>query len=295
MAMITSIVIRTYNEERHLPHLLEAIACQNTNGLGTEVVIVDSGSTDNTLSIAHNFNCKIVRISKSDFTFGRSLNIGCDAALGEFLVFVSGHCIPASKDWLINLTTPLMEGSVVYAYGRQIGGNGSKFSERQLFNKYYPNDDRIPQDGFFCNNANAGLVRSAWKKFGFAEDLTGLEDMHMARQLTSAGMKIGYIANAAVYHLHNESWKQVKLRFEREAIALQHIMPEIHLTIGDFLRYSISSIALDSGTAILQREFLSKFREIVCYRTLQFWGSYRGNQNHRILSKARKEEYFYPK
>jgi rhamnosyltransferase len=35
--------------------------------------------------------------------------------------------------------------------------------------------------------------------------------------------------------------------------------------------------------------------EIVLYRTLQFWGSYKGNRNHRMLSNARKERYFYPK
>ena len=35
--------------------------------------------------------------------------------------------------------------------------------------------------------------------------------------------------------------------------------------------------------------------EIFMYRLMQFWGAYRGNHMHRRLSRARKEQYFYPK
>jgi glycosyltransferase involved in cell wall biosynthesis len=293
--MKTSIVIRTYNEQRHLADVLEAVGRQKTNGLSYEVIIVDSGSTDNTLPIAREYGCRILHITKEVFTFGRSLNIGCDAASGSVLVFISGHCVPANNEWLENLLAPLVNGDIAYSYGRQIGGNGSKFSECQLFNKYYPANSQIPQEGFFCNNANAGLLKSTWEKFKFAEDLTGLEDMHLAKQLVSSGLTIGYVANAPVCHLHHETWKQIRLRFEREAIALQRIMPEIHLTMTDFIRYLMSAITLDSSNAIQQKKLLKTFPEIVLYRTLQFWGSYRGNQYHRILSNARKERYFYPK
>jgi rhamnosyltransferase len=293
--MKISIVIRTYNEQRHLADVLKAVGRQKTNGLSYEVIIVDSGSTDNTLLIAREHGCRTVHITKEEFTFGRSLNIGCDAASGSVLVFISGHCVPANNEWLENLVTPLINGDIAYSYGRQIGGNGSKFSERQLFNKYYPANSQIPQEGFFCNNANAGLLKSTWEKFKFAEDLTGLEDMHLAKQLVLSGLTIGYVANAPVCHLHNETWKQIRLRFEREAIALQRIMPEIHLTMTDFIRYLMSAITLDSSNAIQQKKLFKTLPEIVLYRTLQFWGSYRGNQYHRILSNARKERYFYPK
>jgi len=42
--MKVSIVIRTYNEERHLPDVLEKIASQRADSLPKEVIIVDSGS-----------------------------------------------------------------------------------------------------------------------------------------------------------------------------------------------------------------------------------------------------------
>ena len=98
---LASVVIRTYNESKHLPRLLEAIAEQELDeGYAVEVVVVDSGSTDDTLAIARSFDARITHIRKEDFSFGRSLNVGCRFADGDALVFVSGHCIPASPRWL---------------------------------------------------------------------------------------------------------------------------------------------------------------------------------------------------
>ena len=130
-----SVIIRALNEEKYLGELLSAVARQKTGSLGVETVLVDSGSTDRTQEIAKSHGTRITTISKEDFSFGRSLNIGCDFARGKFLVFISGHCIPCDDDWLIRLVQPLMDGCV-YTYGRQLGRDTTKFSEQQLFDKY---------------------------------------------------------------------------------------------------------------------------------------------------------------
>lgn len=293
--MKASIVIRTYNEARHLPELLEGIQRQQTPGLDSEVIVVDSGSTDGTLDIANRFDCRIEHIPKERFSFGRSLNLGCQAATGDALVFVSGHCIPASEHWLSNLVNPLSRGEVVWTYGRQLGNGISRFSECRVFEKYFPKQSQIPQEGFYCNNANSALLADVWKAHPFDEELTGLEDMHLARKLVDMGMQLGYVAEAPVYHLHEENWSQVKNRFEREAIALQHIMPEVHLSFLDFARYLTSSLLLDSGAALQQKVFFKKAHDIFLYRLAQFWGVYRGNHFHRQISRKRKERYFYPR
>lgn len=107
--MLASIIIRTYNEQRHLDELLMQISLQHLKSVNYEVIIVDSGSTDNTLSIAEKYQSRITTINKADFTFGRSLNVGCKFAHGDILVFVSGHCIPANEHWLEELCKPLVE------------------------------------------------------------------------------------------------------------------------------------------------------------------------------------------
>jgi glycosyltransferase involved in cell wall biosynthesis len=293
--MKASVVIRTYNEERLLPELLQGISQQKLQKIGSEVIVVDSGSTDKTLSIAEEFKCRVVHISKEDFSFGRSLNIGCNAAIGDALVFISGHCIPANEHWLEKLVTPLSQGDVVWTYGRQVGNGDSRFSECRIFEKYFPAESKIPQEGFYCNNANSALRKDIWCEHPFDEELTGLEDMHLARKLVNMGMKLGYVAEAPVYHIHDETWRQVKNRFEREAIALQHIMPEVHVNFVDFVRYFLSSLFFDYGAALQNRVFRKNLTDIFMYRFAQYLGSYRGNHFHRKLSKNRKEKYFYPR
>lgn len=292
--MLVSIIIRTLNEDKHLDVLLLNIKSQEAAGLNYEIIVVDSGSDDHTLQIAASHGCQILHIRREEFSFGRSLNMGCKAASGELMVMISGHCVPTNKQWLKALCQPLIQGKASYIYGRQIGSPYSYYSECRIFAKYYPERSQIPQEGFFCNNANAAITRSAWKRYCFNEELTGLEDMELAKRLVNDGGKLGYIAEACVCHFHDESWSNVKRRFEREAIALQKIMPQVHIHKLDLIRYVVSSIWLDWTHAKKEGAFLEKAKEIIDYRLCQYWGSYRGNHNHRKLSHAQKEEYFYP-
>ena len=67
-----SLIIRCYNEEKHIEKLLNGIMQQALEKI--EIILVDSGSTDSTLSIAAAYPVKIVSIDPNEFTFGRSLN-----------------------------------------------------------------------------------------------------------------------------------------------------------------------------------------------------------------------------
>ena len=289
-----SVVIRTLNEARYLDELLKGIREQLTDNLGTEVVLVDSGSTDGTLAIAEKHGCKIVHIKREEFSFGRSLNRGCEAAQGDILVITSGHCVPASELWLQNLCRPLTESIAQYSYGKQLGGPSSYFSEGRVFDKYFPDVSKLPQDGFYCNNANSALLKSTWQRYRFDEELTGLEDMALAQRMVRDGGKVAYVCDAAVYHHHSETWPQVRRRFEREAIALQQIMPNVHVGWFDTLRYTISSIWADLKKAAESKQLPAHFTSIIRYRYYQYTGSYRGNQQHRKLSQTEKDQYFYP-
>lgn len=287
-------VIRTLNEEQHLGQLLSAICQQIRDGFEIEMVVIDSGSTDKTLSIAKSYSCKITHIKKNEFTFGRSLNMGSENADGEILVYVSGHCIPEDDSWLKKLIQPIRDGVAGYSYGRQIGYETTKYSERRLFEKYFPCQSKIPQKDFFCNNANAAISRQVWSEYQFDEQVTGLEDMELAKRYCHLGGQVAYVSEAAIYHIHDEKWTQTRRRYEREAIALQQIMPEVHVGLVDTLRYLIASIFGDFSSAIKGRCFLVEFLGIIKFRLAQYMGTYRGNHEHRALSKRRKENYFYP-
>ncbi len=97
----TSIIIRTRNEERWIKRVLEKIYRQTYKDF--EVVVVDSSSTDGTLSIISKFPVTVVKIKPEEFTFPYALNIGVKNSIGEkYLVLLSAHSLPISDMWLEN-------------------------------------------------------------------------------------------------------------------------------------------------------------------------------------------------
>lgn len=291
---VCSIVIRTLNEARYLRELLESIQTQTYPTACTETLIVDSGSTDGTLEIAEAFGCRILSIRREEFSFGKSLNMGCEAAKGDVLVFVSGHCVPFDANWLWNLVRPMHDQKVAITYGRQIGGPGTRFSEHSIFEKYFPPHAMATQSPYFCNNANAALRRTCWEQRPFDETLTGLEDMHLAKQMVQSGWEVRYCPDAIVYHHHQERWRQVLRRYKREAIALQKVMPEVHVYWHDAFRYFVAGVLQDFSRALSHRCLWVRMGEILTFRFCQYFGAWRGNHVHRRLSRHEKEKYFFP-
>ncbi|MFZ3070111.1 MAG: glycosyltransferase, partial [Anaerolineaceae bacterium] len=89
---VCSIIIRSYNEEKHIGRLLEGITHQSIQEV--EVILVDSGSTDATIAIASSYPVSLMNISPQDFTFGRSINLGVQHAHADLVVFASAHVYP---------------------------------------------------------------------------------------------------------------------------------------------------------------------------------------------------------
>jgi hypothetical protein len=118
--------------------------------------------------------------------------------------------------------------------------------------------------------------------------------MELAKRLVARGMAIGYVAEAPVFHHHQESWAAIRRRFEREALALRSIMPEIHLSRLDVLRYVVSSVYGDWRSASRKGIRSTSRLDMLRYRYNQFVGAYRGNHEHRRLSQAAKERFYYP-
>lgn len=294
--MIFSYIIRTLNEAKYLEELMSALIAQDIGDYGYEIVVVDSGSDDDSVKISKKFNANVILISREDFTFGKSLNLGCNAARGDILFFISGHCIPVNNNWALDLAKPIIQNDSVYSFGKQIGARTTQFSEHQIFRKNFPDFEinSTKEIGFFCNNANSALSKNVWSQMPFDESLTGLEDLDLAKKLTMSDKKISYQSKASVYHIHEESSFQIFNRYRRESIALKKILPEIYFNSFDFIRYTVSSIAYDIIYAAQNRSLLKELRSIFSYRFLQYYGTWRGYHGHGNFTKATKDAFFYP-
>jgi glycosyltransferase involved in cell wall biosynthesis len=289
-----SIIIRAYNEARHMEHLLQGIHAQTFTDY--EIILVDSGSTDNTVAIAERYGVRIVDIPAQQFTFGRSLNRGVQAAAGEFIVNISAHCYPAVKDWLANLIAPFVDQQVALAYGRQHGDDRTRFSEARFFAQYYPLVSQPRQKDPFCNNANAAIRRGLWQTNPYDESLTGLEDLAWASWALEVGYHIAYVAEAPVVHVHEERPAQVFNRYKREAIAMKRLLPHSNFRFRHFLRLWAATVWADWRAALSAGVLAAKAVEIAWFRLMQFWGTYQGyNFSGEITEPLRQVFYFSPR
>lgn len=301
--MPCSIIIRTFNESRYLPYLLEGIRKQTLSK--PEVIVVDSGSTDETVAIAERFGAKIVQIDPREFSFGRSLNQGIAAASQDLVVIASAHVFPVFPDWLESLLAPFADPAVALTYGKQRGTSPvyiasgiphtTKFSESEIFKIWFPDSSTYEQSHPFCNNANAAIRRNLWVKRPYDEDLTGLEDLDWAKWAISEEFKIAYSAEAEIVHIHDETPAGVYKRYEREAMAFKKIYPEAHFSAYDLIRMIISNIWSDCRHALQQGVFWHSLHSIFWFRIQQFTGTYLGYRRSVVWNWRLRQTFYYPR
>ena len=289
--MNCSIVIRAYNEKQHIGRLLEGI--QHQTARDVEVILVDSGSSDSTVSIAESFGAKIVHIPPQEFTFGRSLNLGIQAAQSELIVIASAHVYPVYPDWLASLLHPFEDDAVALTYGKQRAPESAKFSEQQIFHQWYPDVSKPRQETAFCNNANTALRRSLWQQNPYDETLTGLEDLAWAKWVKEQGYAIAYVAEAEIIHVHNETPRGVFNRYRREAMAFKRIYPESHFSVYDFLRLTVMNILSDLSHAAREGVLWKTIASIFWFRFMQFHGTRMGYRKSGLLTPQLRETFYY--
>lgn len=301
--MACSIIIRTFNEQKFLPYLLDGIQKQTEKDI--EVIVVDSGSIDNTVAIAERFGARVVRIDPKEFSFGRSLNRGIEAASHELVVIASAHVFPVFPDWLTSLLAPFEDDRIALTYGKQRGtdpdyarsgiADTTKFSEREIFSRWFPDTSDPDQRHPFCNNANAAIRKSLWSRHPYDEELTGLEDLDWAKWAISEELKIAYVAEAEIVHIHNETPAGVFKRYEREAMAFKKIYPEAHFNLYDMARAVMSNIINDIGHAARQGVFWRNLPSIFWFRYNQFIGTYIGYRRSMAWNWQLRQTFYYPR
>ena len=286
-----SIVIRALNEAEHLPALFSGLVHQNRQP--DEVILVDSGSVDDTAAIARAHGAEIVSIAPMDFSFGRALNRGCAKATGDVIVIVSAHVYPLDEKWLDALVAPFEDEHVGLVYGGQTGDSRSHFSELELLRKWFPDVSDDDQQTPFCNNANCAVRAAAWRDLPYDETLTGLEDLDWAKRALAAGWRLVYRADARIAHVHNEPFAVT--RYRREAIAHRRIFHDQHISMLDALGLFLLSSGRDYLAAAVRRRLWSNLVSIPRFRAAQYLGTWEGFRHRGDVSTSLRRRFYYPK
>lgn len=195
-----SIVIRSKDEARFIGEVLEQVFAQRYQE-PYEVLLLDSGSRDDTVKTASRFPVAVYHTRPEEFTFGLALNRGAQIAKGDYVVYLSAHCTPVEEEWLSRLLCP-MEGDsrVVASYGRQEPRRGVNPYEEMELEWTFPSDSSQSPLAIF-SSANCAIRREILLQFPFDEAAPFAEDYIWRRKLPEE-YRVVYVPVASVYHSH---------------------------------------------------------------------------------------------
>jgi len=210
-----SIIIPTFNEEDYITKCLEAVFNQETS-YGIEVLVIDSGSTDNTLFRINDFpQVKVVRIKPEEFGHGKTRNLGARISQGNFIVFLNADAIPANNQWLNFLMDEIeKDDSIAGVYSCHLPRQETYLYVVRDLKKSFPDKKIIKSrasklDFMIFSTVSSMIPRHIWQKFPFEDDLVIAEDQNWARTVLDQDLKISYIPDSQVYHSHNYSLKDL--------------------------------------------------------------------------------------
>ncbi len=188
-----------------------------------EVLVIDSASDDGTAERAEGDGFHVLRIARKDFRHGATRQIAVERTTSDVLVFLTQDALLASSDAIERLVEAFLNPTVGAAYGRQLPRPqaGPSEAHARLFN--YPASSHlssaadIERRGFktiFISNSFAAyhvaMLRAAG---GFPRDVNFGEDTVVAARMILSGLKIAYVAEAAVFHSHDYGWREEYRRY----------------------------------------------------------------------------------
>lgn len=219
--MKASIVIRSKDEARYIGEVLEQVFAQRYQE-PYEVLLLDSGSRDDTVKIASKFPVTVYPMKPEEFTFGRALNRGAQLAKGDYVVFLSAHCTPVDQEWLARLLRPIEENSdVVATYGRQEPRRGVNPFEEMELDWIFPSDGSREPPVIF-SSANCAIQGEILLRYPFDESSPWAED-YIWRKLLPKTHRSVYVPSASVYHTHPLNLGYWAARFQRDGELIPYL------------------------------------------------------------------------
>jgi rhamnosyltransferase len=283
--MNVSLLIPTFNASNQWVNVLESIDNQLLKP--TRKIIIDSGSTDETILLGKKFGFDVVSVDKSEFNHGGTRQQLADLVPEtDICVFLTQDAILATEYSLSNLVAVFADESIAIAYGRQLPHHGAKTLEAHARMYNYPEMSQVlsledkNQLGFkvfFCSDSFAAYRSRALNEVGGFPLKTIIgEDAIVAAKMLKMGYKKAYVAEAAVYHSHNYSLiDEYRRYFDTRVFHEQNIwlLEEFGKPTGEGLRFIRSELlyAVKNDFKSLPKSLASIFFKWLGYNTGRFF------------------------
>lgn len=262
-----SIIIPAYNEEKDLPECLTSLKKQSEKRF--EIILVDDGSTDNTIGIAKNFKIKILKQNHQGP--GKARNLGAKNAKGEILVFIDAD-MTFDKNYLKNLINPLLKNKKI------LGTTHDYEVAKNIENKwsYLWGEIRVSKEG-----ANQVKIFRAIKKKKFLE-LGGFDQKYgYADDQTfwfKYGLKPTVAKNTICYHKNPEDLKGTFKQAEWIGASWKERFLVFRIPLLNYLMVFLVAFIIPFWALIKSFEATKKisFKDKFNFFWVKFWGYYRG-------------------
>jgi len=211
-----SVLIRTFNSKKTLGRVLSGLKLEKDE----EYIVVDSGSTDSTLSIAAAHGARIIH-AEGPFNYSKSLNLGFRAARNPWVHVISSHSLPVVPDLLAVFRSAAREfpANVVVGYGPNSLNGRSPGKDEGI---HYFNRENIEIIHHVCGNGNTLYRRSAWKEIPFDEGIRTGEDKAWLAEILNKGYEVAFVHGARTLNLSQYSLRYMFMKGYSDCRALPH-------------------------------------------------------------------------
>lgn len=201
--MKISVIIPTYNEEKVINDCLQSLVQQTRT---CEIIAVDDGSTDKTLSVLSEFkisNLKFKIIQQDHLGPGAARNLGASKSTEEILVFVDAD-MTFDKDFIAELVKPIEEGKTqgTFTKAEYVSNWDNVWARCWNYTNGLFDKRRIPADYPETAPVFRAILKTEFEKAGgFTPGIGWTDDWSLSR-------KLGYqavAANAICYHANPDS------------------------------------------------------------------------------------------
>lgn len=213
-----SVIIPTKNAGEEFESLMSVLS-QQKGFKSLEIVVVDSGSSDGTLEIAHSYGAKVIEIPPEKFSHSYARNLGADSATGDCLFFTVQDALPPSSVFLYKLFSILTDNGLSAISCSEFPREDSDLFYRVLLWNHYRflgvNDgDRLlsmPEQEDHISLRQNGQVsdiaclisKKIFMGYRFRNDYA--EDLDLGLRLIKDGHKLALLGSIRIIHSHNRS------------------------------------------------------------------------------------------